>query len=508
MAIHAPDLPADAVWLNVDRPLTRADLRGRVVVLDFWTYACINCLHTLPELSLAEADLAGEPVVFIGVHSPKFPTEGDPDLVRAAVQRHGVTHPVVVDTGHATWSAYAVNAWPTLVFVRPDGTIAGQASGEPDRTDLVTAVRALLAEQPDRAVGEPLPIRPEPARPGALAFPGGLAVDGGVLYVADTNHHQVVVADLATGAERARIGSGRPGLHDGTGAEVRFRTPHGLAVDGAGGLLVADTGNHAVRRVDLTTGVVATLAGTGHRGHAFDPGPARSTDLRSPWDVTPAADGEVVVAMAGSHQLWVVQPARDGVPAVAGILAGSGREARVDGDHATAAFAQPSGLARLDPLGTPTADGALYVADSEISAIRRVADGLVMTVAGGDLFDFGLVDGPGDAARFQHPVGIAAHGDGLLVADTLNHAIRSVDPVTGEVRTLLGDGTPFAAHLADLERRPSLPADLRGAAAFREPEAVAWDGRRILVADTGNHRVVAVDPATGRAEVLLGAPER
>jgi len=498
MAIHAPDLPADAVWLNVDRPLTRADLRGRVVVLDFWTYACINCLHTLPELSLAEADLADEPVVFVGVHSPKFPTEGDPDLVRAAVQRHGVTHPVVVDTGHATWSAYAVNAWPTLVFVRPDGTIAGQAAGEPDREDLVAVVRVLLDEQPDRLVRDALPIRPEPAPPGVLAFPGGLAVEGDTLYVADTGHHQVVVADLASGAERGRIGSGRAGLHDGAGSQVRFRTPHGLAPDGAGGLLVADTGNHAVRRVDLASGQVTTLAGTGHRGHAFAAGPARTTDLRSPWDVAPAEDGEVVVAMAGSHQLWVVQPGRDGVPAVAGILAGSGREARVDGDHGTAAFAQPSGLAR-------GADGALYVADSEISAVRRVGGGRVTTVAGGDLFDFGFVDGPGDVARFQHPVGIAAMGDRLLVADTLNHAVRVVDPATGAVATLLGDGTPLHAAIAELERRPALPADARSAAALREPEAVAWDGRRVLVADTGNHRVVAADPATGRADVLLGA---
>lgn len=465
-------------------------------------------------LAAVEQDLADEPFVVVGVHSPKFPTEGDGELVREAVRRHGVTHPVVVDTGHAVWDAYGVRAWPTLVVVRPDGTIRGMASGEPDREPLVALVREVLAEQSGRLVRDPLPLRPEPATDGALAHLGGLAVLGGAglrgeaFVVADTGHHQLVVCG-ADGVERRRIGAGAPGLVDGPAANARFRHPHGLAVDTTTrppALVVADTGNHAVRRVDLASGAVRTLAGTGHRGRGgVTSGPALRTDLRSPWDVAVHPGGAALVAMAGSHQLWGVEAS--GPVTIAAVLAGSGREARVDGDHATAAFAQPSGLAwgRAPDGSLP----AVYVADSETSAIRRVVDGAVTTVAGGDLFAYGLVDGAGDDARFMHPVGIAAATGGvldglLLVADTLNHAVRTVDPGTGEVRTLIGTGEPFDAALAVLEHRPSLPPDVRAAACCREPEALAWDGARLLVADTGNHRVLAVDPATGAAAVLVG----
>lgn len=459
-------------------------------------------------LAAAERELAGEPVLFIGVHSPKFPTEGDPAMVRDAVRRHGVTHPVVVDPGYAIWSAYAVRAWPTLVFVRPDGTIHATASGEPDREPLVAVVRQLLDEQPDRLNAAVLPVRPEPAPPGTLAFPGGIAVaeaEGG-FFVADTGHHQIVLC-ASDGRETARVGDGTPGMRDGPLVTARFRNPHGLAPDRRG-LLVADTGNHAVRHVDLHAGEVTTVAGTGRKGRATRPGPATSTDLRSPWDVAVGPSGSVLVAMAGSHQLWAVEE-QGATASTVRVLAGSGREARVDGDYAAAAFAQPSGLA-WGPSGVDPSTPALYVADSESSAVRRMAQGRVETVAGGDLFDFGDTDGVGDEVRLQHPVGIASAASGaldglLLVADTLNHKVKVLDPRGGELRTLFGDGTALDAALAELEGAPVVPADARSAAFAREPEALAWDGRRVLVVDTGNHRVLALDPVTGSAMVLVGS---
>jgi len=479
-------------------------------------------------LAAAEQDLAGEPVAVIGVHSPKFPAESDPALVREALRRHGVTSPVVVDAGHRIWDAYAIKAWPTLVLVRPDGTIAASAPGEPEREPLVAAIRSLLGEQRGLLAHTALPLRPEPAPPGVLASPGGLALAAAGPVIADTGHHQLVVCD-ADGRERDRIGSGLPGLEDGDARTARFTRPHGLALDRRGGrdlLLVADTGNHALRQVDLASGAVTTLAGTGHRGRSLTvtSGPARRVDLRSPWDVALHPSGAAIVAMAGSHQLWAVdriaappdprpgrQPesgrvdrppavdAQTAAIAVAAVLAGSGREARVDGDLATAAFAQPTGLA-YGP------GGALFVADSETSAVRRVTADRVETLAGGDLFDFGDSDGAGELARFQHPMGVAPGPDGLLlVADTLNHKVRTVDARSGRVRTLFGDGGQLDAALARLERRPEVPADARTAAFCREPEALAWDGRRVLVVDTGNHRVLAVEPASGAVELLLGA---
>lgn len=461
----------------------------------------------LPVLAAAEQELAGEAVVVVGVHSPKFPTEADPELVRQAVRRHGITHPVVVDVARRIWSEYGIRAWPTLVFVRPDGTIFGAASGEPDREPLLTVIRGLLDEQAGLLVGTALPLRPEPAPRGSLAYPSGIAIGPAAVAVADTDHHQLVICD-PDGTERLRVGDGRPGLRDGSLGEARLGRPHGLAFAPDGTLVVADTGNHAVRAVDLRRGTVTTLAGTGRRSPTLaGSGPALRTDLRSPWDVAVgwggSGAGSTLVAMAGSHQLWAVEQPDPAVPGVAAIFAGSGREARVDGDSVTAAFAQPSGLA----WGT---DGDLYVADSETSAIRRVRiDGQVETVAGGDLFAFGDTDGTGDDVRLQHPVGIAAAAGGaldglLLVADTLNHKVKTLDPMRGEVRTLFGNGQPFDAALAVLERRPAVPGDARSAAFTSEPETLAWDGRHVLVVDTGNHRVLAVDPGTGAATVWLG----
>ncbi|MGH8910186.1 MAG: alkyl hydroperoxide reductase [Egibacteraceae bacterium] len=455
-------------------------------------------------LAAVERRLAGEPVVVIGVHSPKFPTEGDARMVRQAVRRHGVTHPVVVDTEFRVWRAYAVRAWPTLVLVSPDGMILGASSGEPDRGPLYTVLWETLREHRDRLISSPLPLRPEPAPPGALAFPGGIAVaeepvsagpaEGSRVYVADTGHHQIV-ACAEDGREITRLGSGRPGLRDGPPGTAQLHHPHGLAVH-QGRLYAADTGNHAVRTVDLLTGAVYTLAGTGQRGRgSSDSGPALRVSLRSPWDIAVAPDGAVIVAMAGSHQLWAIADAGE---AIARVLAGSGREARIDGEYTKSAFAQPSGL-------TWGPDGALYVADSEISAVRRVAEGMVETIAGGDLLDFGDIDGIGDEARLQHPVGITRGPDGgLLVADTLNHKVKHLDTCTRDLRTLLGDGAPLHASIAELEERPTLPRDARASAWCQEPEALVWDGQRLLVADTGNQRILAVDLASGAVRIWLG----
>lgn len=445
-------------------------------------------------LAAVEREFAGEPVIVIGVHSPKFPTEADDEMVRQALRRHGVTHPVVVDPGHHIWSQYAVQAWPTLVIVSPDGAVVGSASGEPDQGALVRVLREILAAWHTPLILGPLPLAPEPGPSGGLAFPGGLALTGEALFVADTGHHQIVELAAADGTERRRFGSGLPALIDGSAATAGFHSPHGLATaDGA--LWVADTGNHALRRVDLATGDVATVAGTGRRGHASQAGPARRTDLRSPWDVVLHPSGALIVAMAGSHQLWAVEGG------IAGVYAGSGREARVDGDYQTAAFAQPSGLAWSD-------DGDLFVADSETSAIRRVGGGRVDTVAGGDLFAFGDVDGHGDGVRLQHPVGIAMgeSGTSLLIADTLNHKVKQLQG--RDVVTMFGDGTPLHAVDAAGERPRRVPGNARAGAFCREPEALGWDGRRVVVVDTGNHRVLAIDPGTGAVTVLVDGAMR
>jgi DNA-binding beta-propeller fold protein YncE len=385
-------------------------------------------------LAALERELEDEAFVVIGVHSPKFPNENDPVMVREAVRRYGVTHPVVVDTGRRIWDEWGVRAWPTLVLVDAEGSVAAAGSGEPELEVLRAAVRELLPE----GRPAPLPLRPEPVEPGSLAYPAKVIAADGHVFVSDTGHGQVVEV-AADGEELRRFGG--------------FHHPNGLAyVDG--NLYVADTGAGAVRRIDLGSGETETVA----------------EGLRSPWDL--AWDGALLyVAMAGSHQIWFHDPAVDETD----VFAGTGQEVRRDGPVGQAAFAQPSGLALMGD--------SLYIADSEISSVRAIDDlhgepTARLVCGSGELFGFGDRDGVGEQVLLQHPMGLAA-GDGVLyVADSYNHKIKRVDPATGECRTIAGG----------LERLP-----VTGEPGFWEPEGLAVLEGRLLVADTNNHRIVELD---------------
>ncbi|MGZ3716070.1 MAG: thioredoxin-like domain-containing protein [Ktedonobacterales bacterium] len=500
--VRAPELRGTA-WLNTERPLSLADLRGKLVLLDFWTYACINCLHVLEDLKYLEQKYAGKPFVVVGVHSPKFTNEDDVESVRQAIVRYGITHPVLLDSGRKTWDAYAVRGWPTLVLLDPRGYLLGQVSGEGNRERLDAAIaQALdLLGEANMLDDKPLPLRLE-SDAGAIPFGSPLLYPGKVLadertdtlYIADTGYHRLVVAGL-DGTYRETIGSGMPGADDGDYETASFRSPQGIALDAERGwLYVADTGNHLIRRVDLASRTVATVAGTGAQGHLRRPhGPAREIPLNSPWDVS-LLNGTLYIAMAGPHQIWTYDPAHETI----GVFAGSGAEGRADGPAREAALAQPSGLAT---------DGVrLFVADSEISSVRAIEfsgegaakEARVRTLAGGDLFQFGWRDGVGDAVRFQHPLGVAwvagggdTDGNGLVyVADTYNHRIRRLDPQTRAVTSYAGTGEPGDGDGAAPE------------ASFREPSGLSVAGSTLYVADTNNHRIRAISLADGEVTTL------
>ncbi|MFG2606663.1 NHL domain-containing thioredoxin family protein [Streptomyces sp. NPDC048514] len=455
--VRAPELVGKGGWLNTgDTRYTLADLRGRIVVLDFWTFCCINCLHVLDELRELE-EKHRDTVVVIGVHSPKFVHEAEHRAVVDAVERYGVEHPVLDDPELATWKQYAVRAWPTLVVIDPEGYVVAQHAGEGHVHAIERLVAELEAEHAAKGTlrrGEGPYVPPEP-EPTALRFPGkALLLPSGNFLVSDTTRHRLV--ELAEDAETVvrHIGAGMRGFADGGPGDASFSEPQGLALLEDGSVVVADTVNHALRRVDLATGAVTTLAGTGRQWWQGSPtsGPARETDLSSPWDVAVFA-GRVWIAMAGVHQLWTYDPG-SGTVAVA---AGTTNEGLVDGPAAEAWFAQPSGLAA-------TAD-RLWLADSETSALRWVdPDGRVHTAVGTGLFDFGHRDGAADQALLQHPLGVTALPDGsVAVADTYNHALRRYDPATGEVTTLATD--------------------------LREPSDAVLVGADIVVVESARHRL-------------------
>ncbi|MFF2958342.1 NHL domain-containing thioredoxin family protein [Streptomyces sp. NPDC057963] len=447
--VRAPELVGKGGWLNTgDQQYTLADLRGRIVILDFWTFCCVNCLHVLDELRELE-EKHRDTVVIIGVHSPKFVHEAEHQAVVDAVERYEVHHPVLDDPELATWKQYAVRAWPTLVVIDPEGYIVAQHAGEGHAHALAKLVEELEAEHGAKGTlrrGDGPYVAPEPVAT-HLRFPGKalLLPDGGFL-VSDTTRHRLVEIERDSETVRRHVGTGDRGFTDGGPEDARFSEPQGLAVLPDGRIAVADTVNHALRALDLATGVTTTLAGTGRQWWQGSPttGPAREVDLSSPWDVAWFAD-RLWIAMAGVHQLWTYDPATETVR----VAAGTTNEGLVDGPADEAWFAQPSGLAA-------SADGErLWVADSETSALRYVErDGTgfaVRTAVGTGLFDFGHRDGAADQALFQHPLGVTALPDGsVAVCDTYNHALRRYDPVSGEVTTLATDlREPSGAVAAD-----------------------------------------------------------
>ncbi|MCX4507427.1 NHL domain-containing thioredoxin family protein [Streptomyces anulatus] len=444
--VRAPELIGKGGWLNTgDQQYTLADLRGRIVILDFWTFCCVNCLHVLDELRELE-EKHRDTVVIIGVHSPKFVHEAEHRAVVDAVERYEVHHPVLDDPELATWKQYAVRAWPTLVVIDPEGYVVAQHAGEGHAHAIERLVDELESEHAAKGTlrrGDGPYVAPEPVAT-HLRFPGKalLLPDGGFL-VSDTTRHRLVELDADGETVRRHFGTGERGLSDGGPDEARFSEPQGLAVLPDGRVAVADTVNHALRALDLTTGVTSTLAGTGRQWWQGTPtsGPAREVDLSSPWDVAWFGD-RLWIAMAGVHQLWTYDPES----ATVRVAAGTTNEGLVDGPAAEAWFAQPSGLA-------VSADGErLWVADSETSSLRWVdREEHVRTAVGTGLFDFGHRDGAADQALLQHPLGVTALPDGsVAISDTYNHALRRYDPASGEVTTLATDvREPSDAVLVD-----------------------------------------------------------
>ncbi|MEX2502993.1 MAG: thioredoxin-like domain-containing protein [Trueperaceae bacterium] len=534
--VPARPFPNDLDWISVDRALTLEDLRGKVVLLDFLTYGCINCLHVIPDLHELEARHPSELVV-IGVHSAKFDHEGGTDAIRRFAERYGVEHPMVNDHRFEIWNSYGIRAWPSSVLIDPEGHVVGRHVGEGVLAALGEPIAAVIDEHDRRGTLDrsPLPALASGAvvAPSApLRFPGGIAIEpeAGLLAISDSSVHRVVVVRLdgawrgsdgasassdavgdgdapdAPDAPPAEViavfGDGRPDLRDGTASEARFHRPHGLTFDGPDRLYVADTGNHALRRINLRTATVETLAGTGEQVYLRrDRWDGRSggrsngpSGLNSPWDVE-VVGNVAYLAMAGQHQIWQVDLDTGRLT----LHAGSGREILHDGPLREAALNQPSGLALLDDR--------LIVADAEASAVRSAdlhAAGSLRTLVGVGLFDFGDVDGVGDAVRLQHPkalaVDVAPHpaeagadagssGSLVYLTDTYNHKVKALNPVTREVRTVLGDGVAGW--------RDGTDARLHEPGALAVANGVAW------IADTNNHAVRAADLASGEVATLV-----
>ncbi len=520
--VRAPDFPKDAVWLNTRGPIRMQDLRGKFVLLDFWTYCCINCIHVLPELKKLEKAYPNELVV-IGVHSAKFLAEKDTKNIEEAILRYEIEHPVVNDAEHRIWNTYGARSWPTIGLIDPTGRFVGRSTGEFRFEDLDRLFKAAIPYYRENKLLDERPIRfdllANRQQPTPLRFPGKILADSAQkrLFISDSNHNRIVVAN-EDGQLLNIIGSGKIGSKDGPFDEAEFDHPQGCFLRGDQ-LYVADTENHLVRVADLTKKTVRTIAGIGSQARTAFPGADRlgrpgpngfvgkpkETALNSPWALY-IRDELLYIAMAGPHQIWTMPLDESAI----GPYAGNGREDIVDGrllpreayqlapenEVSFSSFAQPSGLAADKDW--------LYVADTEGSSIRAVPFDprkQVRTVVGtahfpnGRLFRFGDRDGKKMEVELQHAIGIAHHDGTLYITDTYNNKIKKIDAATGDTETLAGTGKPG---------RGDQPAE------FDEPAGIAFSNGRLFVADTNNHliRVVALDGSVSTLKIAGLQPPR
>ena len=439
-------------------------------------------MHVFPQLRKLEKKYQRELAV-IGVHSAKFPTEQETENVRMAILRYEIGHPVINDSQFKVWQTYGCRAWPTLMIIDPEGRVLGKHEGEIPHHAFDRLLGEMVKEYDAKGLMDrrPLDYKLESLESSPLSFPGKVLADEslGRLFISDSNHNRIVQATLE-GEVVQTIGGVTPGLQDGDFVLAAFNHPQGLALDGDV-LYVADTENHAIRSVDLAEGYVETLAGTGQQApFGAGAGALKDSSLNSPWDLV-MHQGVLYIAMAGPHQLWFLDQAKN----LVGPYAGTGQENIVDGPLASANLAQPSGI---------TTDGqALYFTDSETSSIR-MADldpgGRVRTIVGRGLFEFGDVDGAGSQVRLQHPLGICWHDGVLYVADAYNHKIKRVYSNTSSAITFLGTGSP--GHQDGESKK----------AAFYEPGGVSVANGKLYVADTNNHAIRVADLESGEVGTL------
>lgn len=466
-AVNAPELTTMAGWVNTETAYSLQDLRGKIVLLDFWTYGCINCQHIVPDLRRLEEEYPHHLVV-IGVHSAKFNTEKDSRRIMEAIHKFGIQHPVINDADFKLWDAYAVRAWPTVVLISPVGKVIGQHAGEGVYQVVKPYLDQLIKEYADRLKGSKLSFqyKKEEKNKHLLCFPSKLiSGSNDTIWCADSGNNRILQLS-SDGKILHSIGSGKKDFKDGSFTEACFYEPHGLALKEST-LYIADTKNNAIRVADLEKGTVNTLSGTGKLDYYFfedrwDEGVLPN----SPWDLL-IYQNTLFIASAGNHQILQMDMAEK----IVKRFAGNGREALANGTLREAAFNQPSGLTRIDHT--------LFISDAEASAIRAIdlQEGLVYTPLGKGLFDFGDVDGDVEDALLQHNLGITTHQGFLYIADTYNGKIKQFDLRKERVKTII--------------------------AGLNEPNDLLFLKNEMWISDTNNHNLVRLNLKNMQKKVVV-----
>ncbi|MEM3791267.1 MAG: thioredoxin-like domain-containing protein [Candidatus Micrarchaeaceae archaeon] len=456
------EIPEEFEWINSKR-IKVEELKSHVVVFDFWTYCCINCIHMVPVLRKVEEKYKGKPVVVIGIHSAKFSEESEKKNIEEAVKKYGIRHPIIVDKNMRIWDSYGIDAWPTILIFGPDGKIIFRKAGEAEEKEIEDAIdKALKENNLEQSRGIEY-LNEGVEEDSFLRYPGKISIrDDGLMAISDSNHNRILIVDISENQVK-KVYGGREGFEDGDEKTCKFNKPQGVVwADDI--IYVADTENHAIRAIDFSFDKVYTVAGKGVKGSY--PSSGLNSLLNSPWDL--AFDGKnIFIGMAGFHQIWKL----DLDTKICGPYAGIGYENILDGELERSMFAQPSGI-DFDL-------GSLAVADSESSSIRIISKGYVSTISGKGLFEFGYKDGSVKEALFQHPMGICKRGEKIYVADTYNNAVREIDLKEKVVRSIIAKEGSIC-KFGDPE------CDTLG---LYEPNDVELFDNKIYIADTNNHLI-------------------
>ena len=473
------DFPPNLAWLNVSRPLTLDDLKGRISILDFWTYGCINCLHANQKLQKLKQQY-GDQILIISIHTPKFDNEKNLQTLRRNVLRFEMEHPVVNDTQRLLAKSYQVKAWPSFVVLNQQAEIVGKTVGESRVRLIAKAVKKILKEEENKHLPVSLPMALEKNKTlhHFLLAPTKIDINKEYVAISDSLHHRIIMTDHQ-GKIQHIYGGQQKGLKNGQAQKAQFNQPQGIALTN-NGLYIADSGNHLLRFIHFKNNIVTTIAGGAKHiellGTFDTPIHATKTALSSPWDLS-LKDNQLYIAMAGSHQIWRYNIHDQTIQ----IFAGTGKEGLDNGHYDDASFSQPFGLSAYR--------NKLYVADSESSALRviNLQTQQVSTLTGTGLFDFGDQDGTIKQAKLQHPSAISPFkAQQFLISDTYNHKIKQLDLKHQQITTLIGNGK---AGINESESQ---------ADSLNEPNDIAIFKDLILIADTNNDRIIRYWPKTNK----------
>jgi sugar lactone lactonase YvrE len=274
---------------------------------------------------------------------------------------------------------------------------------------------------------------PGTSTPAAFNYPTGLAVDStGAIYVADQGQHTILKITPGGIVTTLAGVSGVPGSADGTGTAAQFSYPSGVAVDSAGNVYVADSGNHLIRRI-TPTGSVITVAGTAGLAGNSD-GVGTTAQFNSPLGIAVDNAGNVYVADTSNNAIRKISPSA----AVTTVAGTAGVTGAADGTGTAAQFDNPTGV-------TVDSAGNLFVADEVNQTIRKITPGGIVTTLAGTVGATGFANGTGATARFDYPSGVAIDRSGnVIVADQGNSIIRQITP-SGAVTTPAGDAAQFGS---------------------------------------------------------------